>query len=66
MRKIIGRTLENTNVDIEKMWEKLHSYGIYSEADLDREIKRMGPLDISCMAGKPLLDNNKSTTTEEV
>ena len=33
----------------EKLWEALAKYGITTEAELNREIKKMQPLNIGCM-----------------
>lgn len=37
---------------IDKVWEALNSYGIYTEEQLAEEVKNMKPINISCMAGK--------------
>lgn len=35
--------------NINKIWEALAKYGIYSEEELDEAIKNMEPLNIGCM-----------------
>lgn len=41
-----------TNMKIDKVWAALNSYGIYTEEQLAEEVKKMKPINISCMAGK--------------
>lgn len=43
---------ETTNVKIDKVWAALNSYGIYTEEQLDEAVRKMKPIDISCMAGE--------------
>lgn len=41
-----------TNMKMDKVWAELNSYGIYTEEQLAEEVKKMKPINISCMAGK--------------
>ncbi len=41
-----------TNMKMDKVWAALNSYGIYTEEQLEEAVKKMKPINISCMAGK--------------
>lgn len=38
---------------VERIWQALAEYGIYSEEDLREAIRTMKPLNIGCMVSKP-------------
>ncbi len=53
-------TAENFAMAVESMRELLaKEYGIYSDADLDRAIREMEPLDITLMVASPVPEKQK-------
>lgn len=51
--------------DINKVWEALHKYGIYTEQQLDEAIKKMKPINIGYMVSKELVKEIPKLTKEE-
>lgn len=45
----MGKSKIEESQQVEKIWEALAKYGIYSESELKEAVKKMKPLDIGCM-----------------